>query len=169
MKYQEDYSSSSSSSESSHDSIKQNLLESLSEQMIQLQDIKIKGNKEELYQGCKEMCKMVAEYFCIADIDNLQTEDAWRSSEEEKLRKLFGALNRKSIPELYKILQTHQEEVILDPVFIKLFGYIEELYKEELEEEQTRLRIERRLDRVLLADASFSNLVRQSNCGLIQS
>lgn len=85
MKYQEDYSSSSSSSESSHDSIKQNLLESLSEQMIQLQDIKIKGNKEELYQGCKEMCKMVAEYFNIADdIENLQTEDAWSLPEEEK-------------------------------------------------------------------------------------
>lgn len=151
MRYQEDYSSSqSSSSESSHDSREQNLLESLSEQMIKLQDIKIQGNQEELYQGCKKMCKMVAEYFCIADIENLQTEDAWRLPEEKKLRKSFGALNRKSIPELYKILQTHQEDGIFDEIFIPLFGYIEELYKEELEEEQTRLRIERRLDRVLL-------------------
>lgn len=78
------------------------------------------------------------------------------------MRKLFGTLNRKSIPELYEILQTHQEEEI----FSVLFGYIEELYKEELADERKRLKIDNMLSEALLKNPSFSKLVEQSNSGL---
>lgn len=117
----------SSSSSSEEDLEKQELLTSLLEKMEEFKTREIDEKKS--WQLSIEMCEMVVKYY---DTD----EDPWGHpySEEEKLIELqvielLDVLKNKSRPELYGILQTHQEEDIL----IKLFGYIKELNKELLQ------------------------------------